>query len=402
MRYFVFPPFAILCALLLFSSVLFSSTVRASEVTPVTLDVEGYASIEGGKKSVARDGALNDAFKRAIEQVVGVMVEAKTAIRDAVLLQDKIYSKSSGFIKSYKINTETFESDACRVSIKATVSRARLEKGLDEVGLLSKKMGKPRVAVIMTEQNIGNDTPSGSLGDGAIDAGIAYTILIKFFEKKGYTLVDRETLVALAKREGALSATGAISSTDAAIQVAAGGGAEVVIIGQAVAKAGGSALSDSKMRTSLATVSARVVDADTGELITSYSVTSRPVVNINPTAGGAAAIETASREMAEKLNKQIIAKWKQKVSGTRLVKLTIKNIEFSDTNKVKEFIRERLMHVEETNDRGYRDGTLSLDVESSGTAKELAEEISNTHMDGFGFKVVSYTVNTLNVHLQKK
>ncbi len=397
MKNFLFRPFAVLCALLFFTSV-----VIASDQTPVTLDVEGYAAIESGKKAVARDGALNDAFRRAIEQVVGVMVEAKTAVRDAVLLQDKIYSKSSGFIKSYKITTEIFESDACRISIKATVSRVRLEKGLDEVGLLSKKMGKPRVAVIMTEQNIGNDTPSGSLGDGAVDAGVAYSVINKYFGKKGYNLVDRETLVALAKREGTLSPTGAISSSDAAIQVAAGGGAEVVIIGQAIAKAGGSTLSDSKMRTSLANVSARVVDADTGELIASYSAKSRPVVNINPTAGGALAIESASQELAEKLNKMIIAKWKQKVSGTRVVKLIIKDIEFSDIMKVRELIRERLMHVEETVERGYRDGTLTLDTEVSGSAKELADELTNSDMDGFRFKVVSYTVNTLNVHLQKK
>ena len=397
MKNSIFRPFVLLCSILLFSSV-----VIASDQTPVTLDVEGYAAIEGGKKAVARDGALNDAFRRAIEQVVGVMVEAKTAIRDAVLLQDKIYSKSAGFIKSYKITTEVFESDACRVSIKATVSKVRLEKGLDEVGLLSKKMGKPRVAMIMTEQNIGNDTPSGSLGDGAVDAGVAYSVINKFFGKKGYNLVDRETLVALAKRDGTLSQTGAPSSSDAAIQVAASGGAEVVIIGKAIAKGGGSALSGSTMRTSTADVSARVVDADTGELLASYSAKSRPFANTNPTAGGAAAIESASQELAEKLNKMIIAKWNQKISGTRIVKLTIKDIEFSDIMKVRALIRERLMHVEETIERGYRDGTLNLDTEVSGTAKELADELTNTDMDGFGFKVVSFTVNTLNVKLQKK
>ena len=114
------------------------------------------------------------------------------------------------------------------------------------------------------------------------------------------------------------------------------------------------------------------------------------------------AIESASQELAEKLNKMIIAKWKQKVSGTRVVKLIIKDIEFSDIMKVRELIRERLMHVEETVERGYRDGTLTLDTEVSGSAKELADELTNSDMDGFRFKVVSYTVNTLNVHIQKK
>lgn len=393
--------FVVSCVALFCFLPVFSGTGSASDQTPVTVDVEGYASIEGGKKAAAREGALNDAFRRAIEQVIGVMVEAKTVVRDATLLQDKIYSKSSGFIKSYKINSETFESDACRVNINATVSRVRLEKGLNDIGLLIKKMGKPRVAVIMTEQNIGNDAPSGSLNDGSVNAGIADSVIHDVFAKKGYNLVDRETLVALAKREGTLSAAGAISSNEAAIQVAAGGGAEVAIIGQAIAKAGAAALSGSNMRASQANVTARVVDVDTGQLIASYSATSRSV-NVNPTAGGAEAIASASRKLVDNLNRQIIAAWKLKVTGTRIIKLSIKDIEFGDIAKVRDLFRERLKHVEETIERGYRDGVLNLDVEASGTARELAEELTSANLDGFVFKVVTYTVNTLNVQLHKK
>ena len=62
---------------------------------PVTVDVEGYASIVGGRKDTAREGALNNAFRRAIEQVVGVMINSKTVVQDSALLNDKILSKSS-------------------------------------------------------------------------------------------------------------------------------------------------------------------------------------------------------------------------------------------------------------------------------------------------------------------
>ncbi len=393
--------FIVLCFALVCVPLVFSVAVFASEQSPVTVDVEGYAVIDAGKKDVARENALQDSFRRAIEQVVGVMVEAKTVVSDATLLQDKIYSKSAGFIKTYKINSEVFESTACRINIKATVSKVRLVKGLNDIGLLMKKMGKPRVAVIMTEQNIGNDAPSGSLGDGSVNAGIADSVIYEVLAKKGYNLVDRETLVALAKREGVLSANGTISSNEAAIQVAAGGGAEVVIIGQAVAKAGSSALSGSNMRSSQATVTARVVDVDTGQLIATNSASSKSA-NVNSTAGGGEAIASASKKLIENLNRQILAKWKLKVAGTRLVKLNIKDIEFSDISKVKELLRERLKNVEETVERGYRDGTLNLDTEVSGTARELAEELTNTKMDGYVFKIISYTVNTLNVQLQKK
>jgi hypothetical protein len=367
---------------------------------PVTVDVEGYASIVGGRKDAAREGALNNAFRRAIEQVVGVMVNSKTVVQDSALLNDKILSKSSGFIKTYKITHEAFEADACRVNVKATVSRVRLEKGLDDAGLLSRKLGKPRIAVIMTEQNIGNDGPTGSLADSAVNAGIAESVIHNVLAKRGYNLVDRETLVAIARHEGGLSAAGATVPTEAALQVAAGGGAEVAIIGQAVAKAGASAISGTNMRTSQANVSARVVDADTGQLIASYSATAS-VAHVNPTAGGAEAIKRSANELAENLNRQIVSKWGRKVAGTRTARIVIKGVEFGDIGRLRDLMLERLNHVEKTEERSYRDGALSLDAEITGSARELAEEITHTDMGRYRCRVISFTANTLNLQLQK-
>jgi len=330
-----------------------------------------------------------------------VMVSSKTVVQDSALLNDKILSKSSGFIKTYKITSESFEADACRVNVRAVVSTVRLEKGLDDVGLLSKKLGKPRIALIMTEQNIGNDGPSGSLADSAVNAGIAESVLHDVLAKKGYNLVDRETLVAIARHEGTLSNTGAAVPTEVALQVAAAGGAEVVIIGQAVAKDGASAISGTNMRTSQANVSARVVDADTGQLVASYSANAT-AAHVNPTAGGAEAIKRSAQELADNLNRQIVAKWSRKVSGTRTARVVIKGVEFGDISRLRDLMLERLNHVEKTEERSYRDGTLSLDAEITGSARDLAEEITRSDMGGYRCRVISFTANTLNLHLQKK
>lgn len=380
---------------------LFSVDVFASGQSPVVVDVEGYAAIVGGRKDAAREGALNNAFRRAIEQVVGVMVSSKTVVQDSALLNDKILSKSSGFIKTYKITSESFEADACRVGVRATVSTVRLEKGLDDVGLLSRKLGKPRIAVIMTEQNIGNDGPLGSLADSAVSAGIAESVIHEVLAKKGFNLVDRETLVAIARHEGTLSATGGAVPTEVALQVAAGGGAEVVIIGQAVARAGAAAISGTNMRTSQATVSARVVDADTGQLVTSCSANAN-AAHVNPIAGGAEAIKRAARELADSLNRRIVAKWSRKVAGTRTARVVIRGVEFRDITRLRNLMLERLNHLEKTEERSYRDGALSLDAEITGSARDLAEEITHTDLGGYTCRVVSYTANTLNLQLHKR
>jgi hypothetical protein len=368
---------------------------------PVTVEVEGYATLAGGNRDAARRAALNNAFRLAVEQVVGVMVESRTAIRDAVLMNDRIFSRSSGFIKSYRITGESFEPDACRIRITATVSTVRLEKSLDDVGLLSRKLGKPRIALIITEQNITSDASASAPADESVGAGIAESVVHDLFVRKGYNLVDRDTIVTLARRDGALSSAGSIRGVDAAMQVAAAGGAEVVIVGQAVAKAGAAPISGTSMRTSVATVSLRVVDTDTGHLVASHSATAR-AANVNPAAGGAEAIQKASQEVAESLNRQIIATWNRNVTGTRTVRLEIRGLEFSHVSSLCDRLKERLSHVEETFERGYRDGTLSLDAEITGTTRELAEELTTSDLGGYRFKVLSLTGNTVRLHLLKR
>ena len=373
----------------------------ASGSGPVTVEAEGYASIVAGRKDAARENALQSAFRHAIEQVVGVMVQSKTVVQNSELLNDKIYSKSSGFIKTYDVLSEVFEADGCRVRLKTTVSAVRLEKSLDNVGLLSKKMDKPRIAVIMTEQNIGNDTPSATLSNSSVNAGISESVINDYFAHKGYNLVDRETLVALAKRSDYVQTSGSgAAGSDSALQIAASGGAEVVVIGQAVAKAGSGLLSGTNMRASQATVSAKVVDADTAQLIASYSASCNSV-HVNATAGGADALAKAAKELAENLNRQIIAKWNKKVAGTRTARLTVQGVAFPEIAGLREMLHNRINCIEETIERGYRDGILSLDVEITAKARDMADEIASADLDGNRFSVLSFSGNTVQVKMNK-
>lgn len=378
---------------------LISQVALASGSAPVTVEAEGYGSIVGGRKDTARENALSSAFRHAIEQVVGVMVQSKTVVQNSELLNDKIYSKSSGFIKTYNILSEVFEADACRVRLRTTVSAVKLEKSLNDVGLLSKKLDKPRIAVIMTEQNIGNDAPSNTLANTSINAGISESVINDYLSKKGYNLVDRDTLAALARRSG-VETLNNDQSSETALQIAAGGGAEVVIIGLAVAKAGTAVLSGTNMRASQATVSARVVDADTAQLLASYSASSN-AVHVNPSAGGAEALRKASKELAENLNRQIIAKWSKKVAGTRTARLTIQGVNFSDISDLRELLHNRVSCIEETIERGYRDGTLSLDVETTAKAREMADEIMTSNINGYRFRVISFSGNTVHLIMDK-
>lgn len=362
-----------------------SGELFAAGRTPVVVDVVGYADIVAGRREQARENALHNAFRQAIEQVVGVMVTSKTVVQDAKLLNDRIFSKSSGFIKTYAVTGESFEDGACRLRIRATVSTTHLKKRLGDAGLY-REMGKPRLAVIMTEQNVANAPSPGG--------GIAATVLQEVLEQKGYTLVDGETPVAGARQEGTISAAGAT------LPLEAERGAEIMIIGQWKSTEAAATLAGTSMRSSQAQVTARAVEADTGRIIASSSASSA-AAHINPAAASAEATRKASRELAENLHRQILARWQRMAAGTRTARLAIRGVEFGDVSRLRELMKQRLNSVEETLERGYRDGTLNLEVELNGTPRELAEEMAGTDLDGFRSRILSFTGNTLNLQLVK-
>lgn len=73
----------------------------------------------------AHDEALQDAQRRAVEQVVGVYVKASTLVKDAALVESTIYTKASGFIAGYKVVSEEKEKEdtdtVFKIKIRADV-----------------------------------------------------------------------------------------------------------------------------------------------------------------------------------------------------------------------------------------------------------------------------------------
>lgn len=379
-------------------SLVFTSLLYASAGERIT--VEGYATITEGKKDIARDKAINDAFRRAIEQVVGVMVEAETVVKNFELLSDRIYSQTAGYIKNYKIIGERVEEDVLKLKIEAIVAITTLEKDLDAVGILIRRVGKPRLMLLISEQNIIHDKPSYWWGsNGTVSIGVVESILIKKFMEKGFTLVNRHVIFAGIKNDPSLAHNlGADLNRDTVLTLAAMGEAEVVVIGEAVAKAGPT-IAGTTLRSCQGNISARVVNADDGETLASVS-TNAVAVHVNPVTGGTEAFKKAADEMADKLIAQILAKWQRRIGGIHTIKLIISGLDFSTMIDFKRFIKENVRGIVEIYERSYRDGTAKLDVEVKGSAKEIAEELSNKMFNKGVIEIKSLTGNVISIKLK--
>ncbi len=365
--------------------VLLSAGMAVADQQGGVVEVEGYASIVGGRKDQAREAALQNAFRRAVEQVVGVALESKTVVKDSELLNDKIFSKSHGFIKTYRIVDEKVEGDAYRIMVFASVSRYKLEQGLDDAGLLLKKLGKPRIAVVVLEQNSDGGQVPGGVVENHIIAGMG---------KRGYALVDRQAMLAVEHE----AVRGQGDHTDAVVRAAAAGGAEVVIVGQATARSA-SALSGTNLRPIQVTVTCRAVEVDSGELLATVTATQQ-ALHVNPATASNEAFQKAATELTENLQRQMIAAWTKRLTGLRTLRMTVSAIPHADIRRLQEALKEQMGQIETVHDRGYRGQQLRLDLEVTGGFKELVDELASLGLEQGSLKITGYSAGQVQATWQ--
>ncbi|MBI4377674.1 MAG: flagellar assembly protein T N-terminal domain-containing protein [Nitrospinae bacterium] len=362
----------------------------------------GVAAILQGDKAIARDTALNDALRKAVEQAVGAMVSSETVVENYQLIRDSILTKSQGYIQKYRVASESPSAELYQVTISATVSLGNLKNDLAALGILMQRVQKPRVLFMIAEQNVGQEFyifwwyGKSEFKGQQVDLSVSETALKEEFLSKGFNVVDSSVAtgrieISNAYRIADLADAGAIS-------IGRQLGAEVIVKGKALAKEG-PRTAGSKVGSYIADITATAFRVDNGSVIGSgrgHGVSR----NISGVTGGTEAIEKAAREMAGKMVDQIVAKWSGEVSGGGLVQLTVRGIgEYSDFVKFKDIIQGQIRGVQAIYQRSLEAGTAVLDIDMKGNAQSLADEIARKNFGGIPVKVLGASANTVEVSL---
>ena len=109
------------------------------------LPVQGLAGESGDTISVVVSGvgrdanaALRNAYRAAVEQAVGSMVDADTLVRNDTVVSEQILSFSAGFVQTYRLLGKPTVIDGGLVSLRiaAEVKRNVLDEGLRRVGVI--------------------------------------------------------------------------------------------------------------------------------------------------------------------------------------------------------------------------------------------------------------------------
>jgi hypothetical protein len=283
-----------------------------------TVVAEGFG---GGEDSLrARDDAINDALRRAVEQAVGTFVDAGTLTENYELIADKILTKAGGYVRSYKILSEEEIDGVLQITIRADVITAPIQNDLIALELLKQRLGYPRVMVIGTEHIDGQPSDSRNVA----------TAIENFLAGKGVDLVDAEFVELGKARDVALA-------VDDFVQAQALGqrfGAEVIITYKANADHTGSEIIYGNLFEKYrANVTTRIVKVDTAALMASVSESDIGAAGSRP-SGARKAMENTGSTMAPTILDKTVEAWQRDVEGGTRLELIVQGIDFRTSNDI--------------------------------------------------------------------
>ncbi len=278
----------------------------------VSVVAEGSATIVDGNELSAREGALRDALRKAVETGLGSMLESRTMVENFELKKDEIFSKAAGYVSTYEVLEEKKQFDLYTVKVKAVVNQQKLGDDARALGLLQELVGKPKMMIMVDEYWWDSSLPKDA--QETVDDPASAARIAERFLGRGFSLVDAETVKSLRQSE-MLSMDDLMNNGEAitriAQQAAAEYGAEILILG--TCKAEPASLVGGKY-TATATLSAKIVDASTGALLGTKQY-SQSGVGISPEQARSESGARAGDGVSQTLIDQVLNSWQDKANN---------------------------------------------------------------------------------------
>jgi len=339
----------------------------------------GTATIHENAIDIARDKAIDNAQRNAVEEKMGVMITSFSEVENYQVKIDQILSESKGFINTYKIISEGRKGDIYTVTIEADVGVGKLTDRMAAIQLIMARKSMPRLILIFDEK---------AQKDAIADAAMA-----RYFLSQGFKIVDADSIKKIKGHERVRTLS---SDTKEVSQIARRYGAEIAILGRVEVVTKTFKMQDSKgdieVSSNEITVSGKVVNGDTGEVITTGSKTRKGDMKTT--------IEEAAIVLAKVMQERMLERWASELTNVATVKLEVSGLKsYRELLRFKELIASGIKGFRQMHQRSYAHGEVELDVEIKGNAQSMADDIAAIKMSGRKIKILEITQNKIEAKL---
>jgi len=341
---------------------------------------DGMATIHKNLVDIARDKAIENAQRNAVEKAVGVMITSTSEVENYQLKLDRILSESRGFINTYKVISEKKDKDSYWVTIEADIGSGKLKDRMEAINLIIARKSKPRLMILF--------------GETAQKDALAEAAMAKYFLSKGFKVVDAETVRRGKEKENLQNLA---SDRKAIADIAHRYGAEIVILGRADATSQSFNVGGIEMHSNKVIVSAKVVNGDTGEVLATENETkSAPGMK-----GDIKAItEEVSLKMARNMLDSVLERWSSELANTATVTLVASGLgNYEELVRFKDMIAQEVKGFKEMQQRAFHQGRVELDVELRGNTQGMADDVAAMSLNNRKMKILEISPNRIEVRL---
>jgi hypothetical protein len=356
---------------------------EAGESSKRLVRVEGYGPIFDGNIANARDRAIQDALRQAVEQTIGTMISSLTRLENDNI-EEEILSRTSGYIESYQVDEgKVTDKNTYLAMVSAVVKVGELEKNLKAIGLLREQMGNPRIMVLFRAKNMTRDWNRISP-----NMNIAEISLMNEFLKHDdeFNFVDRSR--SNVQFNGTTLQSAVVGNMGAAMDLCHTYHVDYLILGETEANVNQVMVFDTAIDTAQASVSAKVVRASTGQIVASDYETGQFAPVVEKQAAGAKAIDIASKKLGRKLMSRILEHWRKEVTGTHNVIVTIKNVRLNDLSLFEVLLKDYITGITKVDRMEFNDGKAVYQVKSHTNANQIGEEVDGQRLGNTEVQVV--------------
>lgn len=260
------------------------------------------------------------------------------------------------------------------------------------LGALNSFAALPKMMVMVDEKAI------GSVSTSEIE-----TMAVKALGEKGIETVDQNMVQNNLERiQKAFRGTG---DNRAAAAMGREFGADVILIGEAVAKPNASKIGDTNLRSYMATVSFRAVRIDNSVNIASASESST-VVAMDDLSGSSRALKAAGKKALDSIVPAIITKWENPTAavsakeGKTAVEITVGGMDqVWKLKATRVCLKGKKKAISSVTQKSYAQGVAIFRVDSLLPSEELAEELVMHPPEDLKVQVVEIRPGALNLRV---
>ncbi len=268
-----------------------------------------------GTDSSAKQNALADAKRNAVEQACGVVINARSEVEDFALKKERILADVVGYITAYEVRREWDAEGIAHCEISATVATGKFEADWAKMfAHIREDMSNPRCIVVITEDNDVDDLHKAKVN------GVCQSALENYFLAHGVQLMDKSVGDDVRKRDLDLAALNGNVNLLAAR--AAAFSADILVYGRAEAKRGGTLdIGGHTVYTWDVTLNVRAVQADSAQTLMSNTYRPSSPFKSTSNACGDEAFTKLAKDVAREVLRDIADAWQKGLTSHQIFRV---------------------------------------------------------------------------------